>query len=171
MTCIFIADTKPLSIGLSSVAYFRTGLLGNHWLDNNGQLIQWSDGRVDLPQDLASGEMVELSLNVTVPMEEGYYLLVLDLVEEGVTWFKQKGSKSTKIKVQVVTSSETPKSLSENVDIYLSQGNSQFKRGNTERAIISYQKALLLNPQEPDELYQNLGDAFFEVLRQATAPS
>ena len=133
--------------------------LGNHWLDNEGKLIQWADGRVGFPQALHPGEVVELSLTVTTPIEEGHYFLVLDLVEEGVTWFQKKGSKRELVKVEVVASSETPNLQPSNANMYRSWGDSNFEKGDHERAIISYQKALQLNPQQPASLYQNLGDA------------
>ncbi|ELS00755.1 amino acid adenylation enzyme/thioester reductase family protein [Xenococcus sp. PCC 7305] len=130
--------------------------LGNHWLDEKGNLIQWSDGRVDLSQDLPPGEEIELSLTVTAPLTEGRYLLELDLVEEGVTWFKQKGSTTTIVPVEVVNAI---RSQPENAAVYLGRGNSQFEKGDMARAIISYQKAIAVDPQQSAALYQNLGIA------------
>jgi len=79
--------------------------LGNHWLDTDGNMICGSDGRVALLQDLHPNADVVLSLSVKAPNAVGEYILELDLVEEGVTWFQQKGSKTTGINVKV---SENP---------------------------------------------------------------
>jgi len=75
--------------------------LGNHWLDENEQVIQWDDGRTYLPEKFAPSEEIELSLTVTAPKQPGNYLLELDLVQERVTWFAQKGSQKTIVKVEV----------------------------------------------------------------------
>ncbi|NTW21732.1 MAG: hypothetical protein HGA42_20145, partial [Nostocales cyanobacterium W4_Combined_metabat2_030] len=75
--------------------------LGNHWLDKEGNVVFRSDGRVALLQNLPPNAEVVLSLSVKAPMAVGEYILQLDLVEEGVIWFQQKGSKTTPINVKV----------------------------------------------------------------------
>ncbi|HEY9809671.1 MAG TPA: amino acid adenylation domain-containing protein [Halomicronema sp.] len=75
--------------------------LGNHWLDNKGNVICWSDSRVALPQYLPPNAEVLLSLSIKMPQEVGEYILELDLVEEGVMWFHKKGSKTTRVNVKV----------------------------------------------------------------------
>lgn len=75
--------------------------LGNHWLDESGEVIQWLDGSVTLDRDLIPGAVIELSLPVTLPKEPGLYLLEFDLVEEGIVWFKEKGSKTALTTVRV----------------------------------------------------------------------
>ncbi|MEM9273995.1 MAG: tetratricopeptide repeat protein [Cyanobacteria bacterium P01_F01_bin.143] len=49
----------------------------------------------------------------------------------------------------------------QNADLYVQKGNYYFERGDTKSAIVSYQKAIQLNPTQNSELYQNLGNAFF----------
>jgi hypothetical protein len=44
---------------------------------------------------------VVLDLPVTVPAEPGSYILELDMVHEGVTWFAQRGSSTLRIPVRV----------------------------------------------------------------------
>jgi hypothetical protein len=46
-------------------------------------------GRAPLPSDIHPGETVLLPIDITAPEEEGDYLCVVDLVEEGVCWFEQ----------------------------------------------------------------------------------
>ena len=75
--------------------------LANHWLDENGRLILNDDGRKQLPADLHPGEEVALDLTVSSPSRPGQYILELDLVQEMVTWFKEKGSVTTKIPARV----------------------------------------------------------------------
>jgi SAM-dependent methyltransferase len=65
--------------------------LGNRWRCR-GTLAVPDDGRVGLPADVAPGALVELELVVTAPETEGEYELELDLVQEGVAWFSERGS-------------------------------------------------------------------------------
>jgi SAM-dependent methyltransferase len=64
--------------------------LGNHWLSPDGALLQLDDGRAPLERDVAPGEEIELDLRVTAPAAPGEYLLELDLVQEGISWFAQR---------------------------------------------------------------------------------
>ncbi|MEB3341894.1 hypothetical protein [Okeania sp.] len=48
---------------------------GNHWLDENGKLLQNDDGRVLLQEDLKPQEEIELTLTITTPKTEGNYIL------------------------------------------------------------------------------------------------
>ena len=71
--------------------------LGNHWLDEFGNLIVNDDGREPLPENLKPGEEVDILLTVSVPLEPGNYILELDMVHEQVTWFRDKGSQTTRV--------------------------------------------------------------------------
>lgn len=75
--------------------------LGNHWLDENNKIIVTDDGRSDFPFDIKPGDEATLKLTVTPPKIPGNYLLELDLVQEQVMWFAQKGSRTYRLKVQV----------------------------------------------------------------------
>jgi len=75
--------------------------LGNHWLTPAGGSIVWDDGRRPLPFDLAPGAEIRMILTVTAPAAAGKYLLELDMVQEGVSWFKHKSSTPAWIPVEV----------------------------------------------------------------------
>ena len=79
--------------------------LGNHWLTPEGVIIRLDDGRTILPTPIPSGETVELVLKITAPQTAGTYLLELDLVREGVSWFGAKGSPTTRLVVETCDSS------------------------------------------------------------------
>lgn len=82
--------------------------LGNHWRQADGALIVQDDARADLVAELAPRESVELVLQVTAPSRPGDYLLELDLVQEGVTWFAEQGHmRPTRIPVRVMAA-ESP---------------------------------------------------------------
>ena len=75
--------------------------LGNHWLDKSGKTVVLDDGRTDLPHDLKPGEEAELFLRVTAPKAAGTYVLELDMVHEGLTWFTAHGSQVVKTDIIV----------------------------------------------------------------------
>lgn len=76
---------------------------GNRWLKAEGeQLVTNMDGRYGLPKNLKPGEEVELPLQITAPKDPGEYILEVDLVQEQVAWFGDKGSPTAKAKVAVV---------------------------------------------------------------------
>jgi hypothetical protein len=66
--------------------------VGNHWLDGAGNVVSNDDGRTALAQDLRSGETLTMRLVVNAPAQPGEYVLEVDVVQEGVSWFGLKGS-------------------------------------------------------------------------------
>ncbi len=79
-----------------------TGInLGYHWLTTDEVMVVRDGPRVELPADLPSGRMADLTLCVTPPEQPGSYLLQLDMVREGVTWFSESGSPGPKLTVEV----------------------------------------------------------------------
>jgi hypothetical protein len=75
---------------------------GNRWLDKDGKLSSETEGHNGIPKDLKPGEETEMPLQITAPKTPGDWTLNLDMVQEGVAWFGEKGSPTTKIKVMVV---------------------------------------------------------------------
>lgn len=75
---------------------------GNRWLKPDGSLVTDMDGRYGISKDLKPGEETEVPLTVTAPKEPGEYLLEVDLVQEQVAWFSDKGSPTARAKVTVV---------------------------------------------------------------------
>ncbi|MFL6257142.1 MAG: hypothetical protein ACJ74T_19205 [Pyrinomonadaceae bacterium] len=75
---------------------------GNRWLKPDGSLVTDMDGRYGISKDLKPGEETEIPLTVTAPKEPGEYLLEVDLVQEQVAWFSDKGSPTARAKVTVV---------------------------------------------------------------------
>ena len=66
--------------------------LGNHWRLPTGEIELWDDGRVGMRGTLAPGASDDFVLEITAPTRPGNYQLELDMVEESVTWFAEKGS-------------------------------------------------------------------------------
>ena len=75
--------------------------IGNRWLKTAGNEVNSLDGRTGMPADLAPGNEVELPLTVKAPAEPGDYLLEIDMVHEGVTWFYERGAKPLRLMVHI----------------------------------------------------------------------
>lgn len=77
--------------------------VGNRWLNAaDEKLVSDMDGRYGLARDLKPGEETEVALAITAPKEPGDYILDVDLVQEQVAWFHEKGSPTARAKVTVV---------------------------------------------------------------------
>jgi len=75
---------------------------GNRWLKSDGSLLTNMDGRYGIGKDLKPGEETEVPLTVTAPKGPGDYILEVDLVQEQVSWFSEKGSPTAKTRITVV---------------------------------------------------------------------
>ena len=75
--------------------------LANRWLDPGGRVQRYIDGRAPLVRSVSPGTAVAVELAVQAPVETGSWLLELDLVDEGVTWFKDQGSATCCVRVDV----------------------------------------------------------------------
>jgi hypothetical protein len=76
--------------------------VGNRWFgDDGGKLVTDMDGRHGLDRDLKPGEETEVPLVITAPKDPGDYILDLDLVQEQVAWFHDKGSQTMRVKIRV----------------------------------------------------------------------
>ena len=75
---------------------------GNRWLDKDGKPTSETEGHNGIAKDVAPGEQIEMTLQITAPKTPGDWTMELDMVQEAVTWFSEKGSPTTKIKVTVV---------------------------------------------------------------------
>jgi SAM-dependent methyltransferase len=75
--------------------------LGNHWLHGSGEVMRRDDARCPLSHDIAPGSRAELILHVTAPAFDGDYWVELDLVQENVNWFAERGSETLRVPCQV----------------------------------------------------------------------
>lgn len=76
--------------------------LGDRWLTADGsRVVNDLDSRAVLSRDLKPGEEADLTLTVTAPQVPGEYVLELDMVHEGVTWFYEQGSPPLRWQVKV----------------------------------------------------------------------
>lgn len=84
-------------------AYDRSGIaLASRWhLAGSGTIEAWRDGFSALPRALLPGQRCELSMSVRVPEKAGLWILELDLTEQGVCWFQERGSQAARFPVRV----------------------------------------------------------------------
>jgi SAM-dependent methyltransferase len=66
--------------------------VGNHWVTVDGCMTQVDDGRTQITESLRPGDATEVDLTVNAPPGPGTHVLEIDLVEEHVAWFADKGS-------------------------------------------------------------------------------
>ena len=100
-----IKNTSPVSWFANEVS----GLIAaNHWLDENEQPLQWLDGYVPITETVLPGQVLTVWLPVTTPQNPGTYILEIDLAEQGMVWFKEKGNNPYRLTV-TVPSSESEK--------------------------------------------------------------
>lgn len=72
-------------------------------LDQEEQtLLSIENVRTELGQILP-GDQKEVWMRVLVPLESGVYILYVDLVEEGVTWYSEHGTLTKPIVIEVIT--------------------------------------------------------------------
>lgn len=76
--------------------------VANRWLAEDGTVLVADDARAFLPHDLSAGADASVSLFVHAPAEPGRYRLQIDLVQEAVAWFQDKGSTPAAATVEVV---------------------------------------------------------------------
>ena len=75
--------------------------LSYHWVAPGGAMVVWDGARVDLPSNVAPGASATVQLPLVTPASPGVFLLRLDLVQEGVTWFSAQGVATTDLAFDV----------------------------------------------------------------------
>lgn len=75
--------------------------LSYHILNNQKKDIKFDNERYNLPHDLRPGKEVKIDAQLKAPLEPGEYILEFDMVEEGITWFRDKGSLTSLVKLHV----------------------------------------------------------------------
>ena len=77
-------------------------LLSYHLLDKDGQISQYDNQRFTLPEDILPGQKINFTIDAKSPLQRGEYILEFDLLREGLSWFKDYGSKTHKIALTVL---------------------------------------------------------------------
>jgi hypothetical protein len=84
-----------ISSGLNPV------LLSYHLLDQKKHMLRRDNTRISFSSLVPAGGSTGLALVGKAPLSAGRYFLELDLVQEGVSWFKDLGSKTSLVALEV----------------------------------------------------------------------
>ena len=84
-----VGDTRWLGGG-EAVGHVRLGI---QLLTSDHHMVDVEFARARLPADVPPGAAVEVDVNVTLPDADVRYVLKLDLVDEGICWFEDVGSR------------------------------------------------------------------------------
>ncbi|MDR0182896.1 class I SAM-dependent methyltransferase [Lysobacter arvi] len=126
--------------------------LGNHWHDAHGSEIRHDDGRARMPSRLVPGEECNVIVDVVAPDSPGPHELELDIVQEGVNWFADRGSPTARRQVMVVAAEPHPSTSSDDAPAdyptFIMRG---IPRHEVERLIAGYGGELLAcDPHETE---------------------
>ncbi len=75
--------------------------LSYHLLDENGETLRYDNRRFPLPREVQPSQSVQMTIIVRSPLERGIYILEFDLLREGVAWFKDYGSPTSRVSLLV----------------------------------------------------------------------
>lgn len=89
-------NTFPVTVSNTGTVTWAAGgatpvHLSYHWISQTGEVVVWDGARGVLPVDVAPGQSAVVPIAVPSPQAVGSYILRLDLVQEGVTWFSAQG--------------------------------------------------------------------------------
>ena len=88
-----VTTTVPMSVTNTSDFGWSptTFALAYHIYDVTNKLVVWDGVRTQFPTALAPGQSAQLQAVLALPSVGGSYIVKWDMVQEGVTWFSQKG--------------------------------------------------------------------------------
>lgn len=76
-------------------------LLSYHLLDEKKKMLRRDNPRFALPGEVKPGDKIEVKINFPAPLNFGRYFLEFDLVLEGRAWFKEYGSPTLLLPLEV----------------------------------------------------------------------
>jgi hypothetical protein len=68
-----------------------------HLLDGHGKIINFDNRRYPLPKEIVPGEKIDVTIEIRSPLEKGEYIFEFDLLREGLFWFADQGSRTSKV--------------------------------------------------------------------------
>ena len=86
----------------------RAGIVmpGVRVFDQSGEMVSEVHGHPMLPRSIAPGQYVSLTLPCPVPPVPGTYTVKVDLVDQQVCWFEERGSQPLSFSVEVIEKSD-----------------------------------------------------------------
>jgi len=87
---------------VSRAAPRGTVRVGLKILNEKNEVIDEAHGSPPLPRAMAPGEKVTLKIKRPAPKAIGHYMLKVDLVDQDICWFEQKGSEPIMLAFEVL---------------------------------------------------------------------
>jgi hypothetical protein len=83
--------------------------VGGHLLSASGDVVLEHDYfRAPLPRDIQPGDIFETSISLPWPLTSGSFVIELDMVDEGITWFHERGSATLRLAVLATETTDLP---------------------------------------------------------------
>jgi SAM-dependent methyltransferase len=76
-------------------------MVSYHWLDAHDQMLVFEGRRTALAATANQHDEIAVTLDVDAPAAAGTYVLAIDLVHEGVTWFSEQGVPSHRVTIRI----------------------------------------------------------------------
>jgi hypothetical protein len=92
------AESWP-SVGADDGRYRMT--VRSRWMKSDGTILSTSSDAKPIFYGLDPGDVAGITLPVIAPENPGDYVLLIDVVQEGVSWFSDRGSRPLKVAVSV----------------------------------------------------------------------
>jgi SAM-dependent methyltransferase len=82
--------------------------VGDHWRTPDGRMVVFDDARTAIDSTVEPGGEYEIQLRVVAPGRAGEYELEVDLVQELIGWFADRGSTTLRVPVAVTAEAHAP---------------------------------------------------------------
>jgi hypothetical protein len=88
----------------------RTGVVmpGVRVIDERGETVSEVHGHPMLPRPVAPGQTIAMSIPCRAPLASGTYTFKIDLVDQHVCWFEERGSQALLFSFEVIDSANGP---------------------------------------------------------------
>ena len=90
--------------------------VGDHWRSSDGRVVTFDDARAAIEKTVDPGGECEVQLDVIAPVEPGAYQLEIDVVQEWISWFADRGSNTLKLSVVIAAGAGAPATRSAAAD-------------------------------------------------------
>jgi SAM-dependent methyltransferase len=101
MVPLRITNTSPRIWPASGKDGWWMVTVANRWFDGSGERLEVDDRRSHLTEDVQPGGSTLVVVEIRAPADPGQYRVEFDLVQEGATWFGDRGSPTAAIDVTV----------------------------------------------------------------------
>jgi hypothetical protein len=122
--------------------------LGSHWVESGGAVshADYEGMRTELPADVPPGGVITLRGLVRGPADRGDYRLRWDLVQEGVTWFGERGNATPEVPIEVVsgTAPATPQTAEDRAPARASNAPAPSRTGLWRAAVVLWRQRPIL---------------------------